>query len=419
MQVRLTHSCLISNFELAMACRVFHAGSKGSVVHTITRKLRTVNILNVKANTIAFESDLVGEENAIGKNYGIYDMYADKRRDDVNHIEKKLSILENDASDAIRLISQGSEAEQKVALRRAQVNCLRTFLFVMAYRLPSRLAQFKNAAFDSRTKAGVEKFMVEHNLSAFEDVWLQNLSEFVDTPLWLVPVNPKILQFDREDYDEDMRMRRLILWRAEGDEEFIMGTNGNGCAEWYEGVMELTSDDHRLFEALGVGEPTSASAKSKTGVSKHFFIKLYTFTPKVTLAIVSLLLTNPAAVIPNANKIFDATRSAFSKFPFPTAEVTYHGLGPAAKASVSMGKLDEGPEEERILLRELRRGIIPSRRLDGRVLESREDDVLTFPIATLSSAQVRLVNSLMLENTTENITFRSPVALWKSITPSA
>ncbi len=129
----------------------------------------------------------------ISRTYGHKNMYKDLNYNDVMHVEKELSKLENRASNVIQNIIKTSQTESQVVLFRRDLEDLRKFLFVMNYRNSTRWVQFTDKKFDSITGLEVETFMQQNNLQSTREVWLQNIRETMATPHDEVKDNLKIV----------------------------------------------------------------------------------------------------------------------------------------------------------------------------------------------------------------------------------
>jgi hypothetical protein len=73
--------------------------------------------------------------------------------------------------------------------------------------------------------------MQQNNLKRPIEVWLQNISEILDTPHVEVENNQKIFSIDREDYKQRMIDCFLLIWQAGENDEFIITSNGFGIFE--------------------------------------------------------------------------------------------------------------------------------------------------------------------------------------------
>lgn len=124
-----------------------------------------INVYNVSSEKLVLASELKQNDvTSISRNYGIEDLYVDASQEDRNHIEKKLSSLESDTAQVIRLIVDAGKAvkTQPVVLERRQLNTLRKFLFTMSFRHTDRAAQFNNNAFDPLTQRSLNQHIAEN-----------------------------------------------------------------------------------------------------------------------------------------------------------------------------------------------------------------------------------------------------------------
>lgn len=359
---------------------------------------------------MAYADESPGElGNTVDRNYGLQDLYVDPHHPDYDHIEKKLSQLEGVAANVIRsLVEALDSVSGSVRLRRGDLNTLRKFLFIMAYRGGRRGAQFFHDRFDAGTKADIDAHIRQHLHpgATARDVWLQNIKEILDTDYWAIPENPRIFVLDRSDFENDMRNKRIVFWRARLGEEFIT------CEGWgfMDGVVVENAEVSAeiLYIMRENGSTASVDAFSdKPGTFQ--WLRVFPLHPGLAVALVSEFM-NP--IVENGlPPSLQGMRSRFHDLPTPPAlDTHYADLSPSAQAaSRSSNPIDFVVEVRQKF------SFVPTFEVDGKILESRVDDLFTFPLSTLSTEHTRRLNALFLENAAQAITFCSPGQLYRSI----
>ncbi|KZP10701.1 hypothetical protein FIBSPDRAFT_989509 [Athelia psychrophila] len=204
----------------------------------------------------------------IGEVYGVYGLYKDATNaEDVNELEKKLSVLEADAA-KILLDLHSIPGRTEYAIKRTELECLRKFLFLMHYRKDALAQSYFQADHPENKpiRAWIEHFQAKHKLATATDAWLHGLRYYLFTP------HSQIMQHAVEGtkngellikmasgadipHDIDATHYHSLAYQAQGDafsciweasdgEEFILTDNGFGL---WEGLLNGVPDAHRIF----------------------------------------------------------------------------------------------------------------------------------------------------------------------------
>ncbi|RGB34051.1 hypothetical protein C1646_761013 [Rhizophagus diaphanus] len=288
-------------------------------------------------------------------------MYKDLNNKDVMHVEERLAKLERRASETIHNIVKASRMENQVVLLRRDLEDLRKFLFIMNYRNCQRWSQFTDEKFDSITLSMVKTFMQQHNLQKPKEVWLQNISEILDTP--------------HEEAGEN--------------DEFIITSNGFGIFEGVSGNM---------FGAFPF---------------QYAFHSFYVISPKLVLVLCPTVFRKEVGA-DELYRFFGGQRSIFENVPHPGAIPTYVSTGNASRSKPknehSHSKFDATD------IFDLRSHAF-NMRLNSMGIERQWNDTFTFSFVKLDSATVHLVNYILLNETKPDLvlTFLSRPYLYKTI----
>ncbi|CAG8471706.1 135_t:CDS:1 [Ambispora leptoticha] len=369
---------LLRNFAINNYKRIFVSNEK-----LFKKKKHLQNLRNkIKEEALLQTYDrTVGQlcVSLTAKNYGYTNMYKDLDHQDVMHVEDKLSKLEGRASKTIRDIITASQKENQIALLRRDLGDLRKFLFIMNYRNRSRWSQFANEKFDVMTKLLVKNFMHEHKLKSAREVWLRNIREILDTPHEDVKDNMRIFDLDRNDYQFRMIDCFLVIWQAGENDEFIITSNGFG-----------------IFEGV-----TGPGLFGQFQFAYHSF---YVISPKLVLVLCHASFREEIGPDTMQKKL-GFNRSILENAPHPPAIPTYVAIPKHVPIDEYGRSTDRNPFTAF------------DSYLKSIGLERREDDIFTFPFAKINSATVHLVNSVLLNETKEDLvlTFLSHSYLYKTI----
>ncbi|KAF9035549.1 hypothetical protein BJ165DRAFT_1509919 [Panaeolus papilionaceus] len=227
-------------------------------------------IKGLKLEIIHFYDVRKGEltRKQLAKVYGQNNLYRDlKHPTNVDHLEEKLSILEQDAATVLRHIHK--EIPNKgFTITRSELATLRKFLFLMHYRNDAMATRYfeetnpQNAPLVDWIRQYKEKRQLDTN----SDVWLDGLRYYLETPHHQIVataeglkeqygqdkinemlrkrVDPELDDFHAIEYEGLANYFFLGVWEAAPGTEFILGGNGFGL---WEGLIYNTPGVHRLY----------------------------------------------------------------------------------------------------------------------------------------------------------------------------
>lgn len=241
--------------------------------HVRTSKQRSKE--NWKAKRKGIETELLNvydlstknlRSSPIAKSFGEVNLYTDITSGiNSQHVEEKLSRLENEAAQVITGI-QDACGQGTFVLTRRSLEVLRKFVFVMHYRKPNIQAQYFNVDPNNCMADWISRYMQTHNLKTPEDMWLHGLAYFLDTPhpeivakgeqiyaqygeaallqMMASKVDPKLENWFAVDYRSLANSHYFGVWEAAPGCEFIMGNN---CFGLWEGLVMGMPDVQRIF----------------------------------------------------------------------------------------------------------------------------------------------------------------------------
>ncbi|KAI5829934.1 hypothetical protein K523DRAFT_273341 [Schizophyllum commune Tattone D] len=198
----------------------------------------------------------------IGKVYGVTNLYRDiSNPDNVNHIEKKLSLLEQKAANSITVIHQAIPTGT-FNISRADLGNLRKFLFIMHIRHEKRSRMYfdKDHPENAPHREFLQAYGDKHGLRTPSDLWLRYIDYLLDTPhdqirqdgdlelpgdLGPADVD-KYDKFHAVAYQQQAQMYFLGVWEAADTDEFVLTSSSfglyEGCHMEHRGFLL-----HRLF----------------------------------------------------------------------------------------------------------------------------------------------------------------------------
>eukprot|EP00835_Amoeboradix_gromovi_P002282 NODE_126_length_18761_cov_0.476262.p2 type:complete len:557 gc:universal NODE_126_length_18761_cov_0.476262:4219-5889(+) len=186
----------------------FDKPNKIKVFDLITQKVKDQQIANV---------------------FRMSNMYADTRMEEVILVENSLSNLESRVALLVSII-KGSSLFQ---LNRTELHDLKTFLFIQAFRKPSRRKQYLENEFDPPTALLMSQFMVKKKFKMPSDVWLDSIKIILESHFDDVVGNMDMFPFIRHEF-ENVKRCYVCIWEAPHDAEFVMIDQAYGI---YEGVF--------------------------------------------------------------------------------------------------------------------------------------------------------------------------------------
>ncbi|THH29429.1 hypothetical protein EUX98_g4749 [Antrodiella citrinella] len=206
-----------------------------------------INVYNVQTNTLRVR---IPFDNA----YRIIDTF---RKEDIGHsdserkggieqtedkhVEELFSKLNREAGKIIARLhdtinaSHDAPSSVPVIFRRAQVNTLRKFLFLIEYRSG---CQFVGEKTDMNMRHEVEAFRQKHRLDN-RVVWMTNLRNILESEHWEIPDNDKILSSVRGLYAAYMCSSELAFFMAPAECEFVLTDSGSGLGAVYPATPRL------------------------------------------------------------------------------------------------------------------------------------------------------------------------------------
>ena len=207
---------------------------------------------------------------SIGRAFGVTNLYRDSSHvENVDHLEKALSVLEGNAAKAIKKIIKAAEMNNPAFMTtRRELETIRKFIYVQHYRRVGLLSSY----FDENDPdmACMREFMIryrrDHNLPDAKAYWLHGLKYILDTPHHKIVREYELIQekyggmykfemmkMTRVDPDLDswypvdyggIASRFMAIWKAKPGEEFIITSNPFGL---FEGTVGGAPDVYRLF----------------------------------------------------------------------------------------------------------------------------------------------------------------------------
>ena len=299
-----------------------------------------------------------------------------------------------------------TKGKPTVPLSRRDVNTLYRFLFVMWCRHSERGIQLASGNFDERTRHALDQHLAQNfDGKAVEplDAWLQNLRQLLDDKMVSVFTDDKIFQHDRIAFETDCRLGKLVIWRSSPEIDFISSLNAFG-------VYEGWPVDAFTTRVEGMAEGFSLQQGDRAVFARA---KVFPIHPNLALAI----LRPPSGPRGAATSMYDTLLSRrasyFDDFPAYQPEIRYANLSPSARSAQRRGDV-KGMEGRKSPEPAGASGSLAVR-IDGKILEAREDDMLTFTPGMLTARQTLLVNALVLHRAVGGVVFRTPRDLHHSI----
>ncbi|KAA8898650.1 hypothetical protein FN846DRAFT_962127 [Sphaerosporella brunnea] len=316
------------------------------------------------------------EEHRVARAYGNQDMYRDLDASDANHVEKKLAVLEQAASQVVRRIKEAQKAgTMTIDLVRADLNCLRKFLFVMKYRnsLLWKKYSISMEEYDAIDKPQLQLFMKSCGFTKPAQVWLHTLKTILDTPIdargdWKRVLLGKAFEPDALWFFLHMTESYLALCQPDHpDDEFVITENGFGINEG------PTSETVAL-------DPETGVATSKYGAYTEYH-KIAPLSPRLLLVLRSNFLRKGNEHLLREIRAGPAVANTPSLFE--DLELT-----PAVPCYVVQA---------------------------AETFEAKDEHVFTFKIQKISREYTDLFNAMMFEEARDSITWASDKATQRSL----
>jgi len=342
----------------------------------------------------------------VARSYGHMNMYRDAGISLVNemHIEKTLGVLEGQASRIlIRIKRAQAKNAASVTLTRVERNCVRKFLFVMKLRKPLFWAKYSCTMeeYQHVDREHLLKFMQERNLTKPIEVWLHTLKTIIDTPIdtddeWEKTITDTCFTHDAHWFVLHMNGFFMSFCQpADEEDEFILSESAFGIHEGpTEGVSGFipqgASASREKPRAGDVRGADLTSEFNKLRISDSWYTEyhhLAPFSPKLLLVLRSNYLRTE-----EIKRQFRAM--ANSGIP---------GSHQWAIPSVFDHLHLEPPE--------------PSygRNVPVEQFKRSDQDTFTFPLHKLSRGDLVLFNSIILNEVRKNLTWRSDLAIKRTL----
>jgi hypothetical protein len=314
----------------------------------------------------------------IGTAYGVTNMYQDvSNTEDINELEKKLSLLEQFAAKIIEDVHNAADTSDRTfSIYRPQLQTLRKFLFVMHYRAQG-CSEFY---FDSEhpenhvVRGHFERLKAKTGAKTKGDLWLHTLRYYLDT-------SPAQIAADAAPNMTLHREQSLEKLTSKSEPE-----SGNLEAIAYQG---LAACFHLSIVEAAPGTEfilTPASFGMFEGTwDANILHRLFFVSPRI-----ALILRN------NITKMTDTPRfsvlTEFGDVPFEPPVTTYaHTTG----VPTSLGQTSEYQQIEEVF--------------DYQASSLAKEDCFNFKIIKLSKEQTHKMNVLLLLHTekTGSVSFLS------------
>ncbi|KAK6332903.1 hypothetical protein TWF696_002922 [Orbilia brochopaga] len=296
------------------------------------------------------------------------------------------------------------ERSDFITLKRSDVWEFRKYLFLMTF-LRNRdrnthLLGTSDAMIEAKEKRAT--FMGVHNLNHPRDLWLHNASIILDTPHHQVSYHKLLFDLDQEDYRTNARERFMVFWEAGPDDEFILTDSSFGGMEI--GRLEAK---HTMPKRL------KPSDLQKRLYSRDFmWHQIFVLSPKLAVALCHGTMINSTLTREHRDR-FGLRLSLLDKLPHPLAQNYYKDLH-VKECRFLKPEWKIPGEVEELFGRPADKGKFVAN------LDARANNDLDFMVSTLSSAQVALVNMVLLQNQSittavESVVYRNPAALYRAI----
>ncbi|EWC44163.1 hypothetical protein DRE_06988 [Drechslerella stenobrocha 248] len=296
------------------------------------------------------------------------------------------------------------ESSHFITLKRSDVWEFRKYLFLMTFLRNRHRNTHLLGTSDSMVEAKERRttFMAVHNLNHPRDLWLHNAAIILDTPHHQVAYNKMLFDLDQEDYRTNARERFLVFWEAGPDDEFILTDSSFGGMEI--GRLEAK---HTMPKRL------KPSDLQKRLYSRDFmWHQIFVLSPKLAVALCHGTMINPTLTREHRDR-FGLRLSLLEKLPHPLPQGYYKDLH-IKECRFLKPEWKIPGEVDELFGRPADKGKLAAN------LDARANNDLEFMVSTLSSAQVALVNMVLLQNQSmttavESVVYRNPAALYRAI----
>ncbi|KAK6337376.1 hypothetical protein TWF730_002778 [Orbilia blumenaviensis] len=296
------------------------------------------------------------------------------------------------------------ECSDILRLKRSDVWDFRKYLFLMTF-LRNRdrnthLLQTSDAMVEAREKRTA--FMTIQNLNHPRDLWLHNAAIFLDTPHHQISYHRTLFDLDQEDYRTNARERFLVFWEAGPNDEFILTDNSFGGMEI--GRLEAK---HTMPKRL---KPSDLQKRLYS--RDYMWHQIFVLSPKLAVALCHGTMINQSLTHQHRDR-YGLRPSLLDRLPHPLPQGYYKDMHlKECKFLKPEWKIPD--EVEDLFGRQAEKSKYVAN------LDAKANSELEFMVSTLSSAQVALVNMVLLQNQSvstavEKVVYRNPAALYRAI----
>ncbi|KAF3940577.1 hypothetical protein ABW19_dt0208827 [Dactylella cylindrospora] len=296
------------------------------------------------------------------------------------------------------------ESSDIIRLKRSDIWDLRKYLFLMTFlrNRDRNTHMLGTSELMVEAKEKRNKFMGVHSLNHPRDLWLHNASIMLDTPHHQISYHKLLFDLDQEDYRTNARERFMVFWEAGPNDEFILTDNSFGGMEI--GRLEAK---HTMPKKL------KPSDLQKRLYSRDFmWHQIFVLSPKLAVALCHGTMINSMLTREHRDR-YGLRLSLLDKLPHPVPQGYYKDLH-IKECKFLKPEWKIPGEVEDLFGRAAEKGKYAAN------LDSRANNELEFMVSTLSSAQVGLVNMVLLQNQSittavESVVYRNPAALYRAI----
>jgi hypothetical protein len=324
---------------------------------------------------------------SIDTSYGVTDLYINiKNAHNVYEIEKKLSVLESHAAQAISLLLKTVESRppgdlpsgepQYFKIKRKFLNYLRKFMFIMYFRNDGFKAQHFNEKHpdNSGGAAWIRAFRQKNNLEPSE-MWLHVLKHYLDTSHIDLfnqgqkandQLHPSGMGHARRGINPDIQDAEMIQYWGEANNFFLAVWEAADCEEFI-----ISNNSFGLWESVSAGS------------KRCQFHRFYVISPRIAIVLCSVQLRPDVPPVPEFELMY--RKSIFWGAPHRSPRVSKDGQLVGRQA---------------------------------RVAGSYEEDIMEYEIVKLSTKFTHFINAVIMGNArkdTGTITFRTPAAMLRTL----
>lgn len=298
----------------------------------------------------------------------------------------------------IRIIQSDIYAGRgEIRLFRNEQNDLRKalFLFFSLWSRDRNQHLLKSSENMQNARRRHKEFRKAGNFERFRDVWVANVWSMLQSEHFEIAGYKKIFDLDREDYHGNARERFMVIYKAPEKTEFLCTDTSFGVYE----ETELGADESRMINMKPL------EYESRVYTRDHAWHQIFIISPQIAIVLCHGSLMNPELTKAHRNR-YGLRPSVLESLPHPVPANYYKDL---TRDQAGFIRPDRKVPQE--VLNQF--GIAA---WDNQVvaIEARNDDELRFPVVTLDTKGVSLINSILLQNQAfnrvDNVLFRWPDA---------